>query len=132
MEKLWTAVKVIVIFVLVGVVMMKVRGMWVTGERFPAAAGEETVEVVVSLASPSVCEEAEYRPARLSELPQRVKSLVVTRYAAYCIDEVYKGAGQSYKMVLKNGTAKMVVYYSASGELLKKEVVKTPPIVAFL
>lgn len=71
-----------------------------------------------------------YTKVGIDDLPQVVKSAVITKYVAYSIDEVYRDHDDTYKVVLKNGPGKLITYYDASGDHLKQETVKPVQIVA--
>lgn len=66
---------------------------------------------------------------QIEELPQVVKSAIATKYAAYAIQEAYKGNDDTYKLILKNADAKLIVYYKAEGAFLKAETVRTEQMV---
>ncbi len=76
--------------------------------------------VVVCLAS----DEVTYAKIEVADVPEVVKSAVAAKYAAYVTDEAYKGSDNSYKLVLKKEKAKLVVYYSETGQFQKEEAVK--------
>ena len=56
-----------------------------------------------------------------TELPQAVKSAVISKYVAYAI-----------KLILKGDRNKLIVYYTADGEYLSQETVKTVQMVALI
>lgn len=66
---------------------------------------------------------------QIEELPRVVKSAVATKYAAYAIQKAYKGNDDTYKLILKNSDAKLIVYYKAEGTFLKAETVRTEQMV---
>lgn len=66
---------------------------------------------------------------QIEELPRVVKSAVATKYAAYAIQKAYKGNDDTYKLILKNEDAKLIVYYEAGGAFLKAETVRTEQMV---
>lgn len=67
----------------------------------------------------------------VSALPQAIKSAVVPKYVAYAIDEAWAESSDRYKLVLKNGKTKLIVYYSADGEFLGQEAVKVAQLVTW-
>lgn len=67
----------------------------------------------------------------VSALPQAIKSAVAPKYVAYAIDEAWAESTDRYKLVLKNGKTKLIVYYSADGEFLGQEAVKVAQLVTW-
>ncbi len=71
-----------------------------------------------------------YEPVSVGELPQEIRSEVASRYVAYAVSKVYRDHEDSYKIVLRNKTSKMIAFYSADGEYLRHEIVKPIQVVA--
>lgn len=67
----------------------------------------------------------------ISELPQPVKSAVAPRYAAYAIQQAYKG-NNMYKLLLVNAGLKLIVFYDANGNFLQEETVKSVKTVVLV
>lgn len=67
----------------------------------------------------------------VSALPQAIKSAVALKYVAYAIDEAWTESSDRYKLVLKNGKTKLIVYYSADGEYLGQEAVEVAQLVTW-
>lgn len=65
--------------------------------------------------------EVTYEKVATTDVPQAVTSAVAAKYAAYTVDEAFKGSDKTYKLVLKNGDAKLTVIYNESGEFVKEE-----------
>lgn len=65
----------------------------------------------------------------LVDLPQVVKSAVISKYIAYSIEEVFQH-NEEYKIILKSDMARLIVYYDSVGEYLKQEVVKPVQLVS--
>ncbi len=71
-----------------------------------------------------------YEPVNVNDLPQEIRSEVAARYVAYAVSKVYRDHEDSYKIVLRNKTSKMIAFYSADGEYLKQEIVKPVQVIA--
>lgn len=71
----------------------------------------------------------EYAKIGLVDLPQVVKSAVISKYIAYSIEEVFQN-NEDYKIILKSDMARLIVYYDGVGEYLKQEVVKPVQLVS--
>ena len=56
-----------------------------------------------------------------SELPATVTTSLETMYPDYDVEKVYRGTDSSYKVKVKNGDEKSVVYYDADGTFVKEE-----------
>lgn len=76
--------------------------------------------------------EVTYTKIETAEVPETLKSAVSTKYAAYSIEEAYKGSDNGYKLVLKNGDAKLTVYYNEAGEFVKEESCEAPQTVVLV
>lgn len=68
--------------------------------------------------------EVTYNKIEVSEVPEAVTKAVAAKYEGYTVDEAAKGSDNSYKLVIKKEDAKLTVYFSEAGELLKEEAVK--------
>ena len=66
----------------------------------------------------------------IDELPQAVKSAVISRFVAFSIEEAFRGKEDTYCLILKNGTSKRKAYYKEDGEYLKQEAVKEVQLVS--
>lgn len=71
----------------------------------------------------------EYAEIELVDLPQVVKSAVISKYIAYSIDEVFQN-NEDYKIILKSDRSRLIVYYDGVGEYLKQELVKPVQLVS--
>ena len=67
-----------------------------------------------------------------TELPQAVKSAVISKYVAYAIEQFSFEENSVYKLILKGDRNKLIVYYTADGEYLSQETVKTVQMVALI
>lgn len=67
-----------------------------------------------------------YTKVETADVPQAVKSAATEKYAAYVIDEAFKGSDNSFKLILKKEEAKLTVYYNEAGEFQKEET--APPV----
>ncbi len=56
-----------------------------------------------------------------SELPATVTTSIETRYPGFDVEKVYQGTDDSYKVKIKNGDEKSVVYFDAKGTFLKED-----------
>jgi hypothetical protein len=56
-----------------------------------------------------------------AELPATVTTSLETRFPDHDIEKVYKGDDNSYKIKVKNGDKKSVVYYDANGVFVKED-----------
>lgn len=65
----------------------------------------------------------------IENVPQAVKSAVISKYAAYVIHQVYEEENDVYKLVLKNDQLRLIAYYTADGEYLRQEIVKPVQMV---
>lgn len=73
-----------------------------------------------------------YGRIAIVDIPQAIRSAVLSKYVAYSIDDVFQDKADSYKLILKNGKNKLVVYYSEDGVFLKHEKVKVAEMVALI
>ncbi len=66
--------------------------------------------------------EAEYdEEIEESELPATVSTSLETMYPDSEIEKVYRGTDSSYKVKVKNGDEKSVIYYDANGTFVKEK-----------
>ncbi len=65
----------------------------------------------------------------LSDLPQ-VKSAVISKYIAYSMETISREQESVFRIVLKNESSRLVVYYTEEGEYLRQEAVKPVQMVA--
>lgn len=56
-----------------------------------------------------------------SELPATVTTSLDEMYPDHEVDKVFRGSDNSYKVKVKNGDDKTVVYYDESGSFVKEE-----------
>ncbi len=70
-----------------------------------------------------------YVKISISELPQTVKSAVISKYVAYSIEQVFQAGNTVFRLVLKDKQKKLVVYYTADGEYLSQEVLENIQLV---
>jgi hypothetical protein len=56
-----------------------------------------------------------------TELPATVTTSLETMYPDHEIEKVYRGTDSSYKVKVKNGDEKSVVYYDANGTFVKEK-----------
>ena len=61
-----------------------------------------------------------------------VKSAVISKYVAYAIEQFSFEENSVYKLILKGDRNKLIVYYTADGEYLSQETVKTVQMVALI
>lgn len=66
----------------------------------------------------------------LADLPQAVKSAVISKYIAYSMEDISRDQQGIYRIVLKNENARLITYYTAEGEYLRQEAVKPVQMVA--
>lgn len=66
----------------------------------------------------------------LSDLPQVVKSAVISKYIAYSMETISREQESVFQIVLKNESSRLVVYYTEEGEYLRQEAVKPVQMVA--
>lgn len=66
----------------------------------------------------------------LSDLPQVVKSAVISKYIAYSMETISREQESVFRIVLKNESSRLVVYYTEEGEYLRQEAVKPVQMVA--
>jgi hypothetical protein len=59
----------------------------------------------------------------VTELPATVSTLLETRYPDSEVNKVYKGNDNSYKVKVKKGDEKSVVFFDANGTFVKEEKV---------
>lgn len=80
-------------------------------------------DTVVKEEAPMLLAQAEvtYAKVEVAEVPEAVAKAVASKYEGYAVEEAYKGCDNSYKLVIKKEDAKVTVYYSESGELVKEE-----------
>ena len=81
--------------------------------------------------SESLLQKVEKNEVR-TELPQAVKSAVISKYVAYAIEQFSFEENSVYKLILKGDRNKLIVYYTADGEYLSQETVKTVQMVALI
>lgn len=66
--------------------------------------------------------EAEYEDEiEESELPATVSTSLETMYPDHDVEKVYRGTDNSYKVKVKNGDKKSVVFYDANGTFVKEK-----------
>lgn len=82
--------------------------------------------------SASLLRKVEKKNEVWSDLPQAVKSAVISKYVAYAIEQFSLEDNSVYKLILKSGWNKLIVYYTADGEYLSQETVKTAQMVALI
>jgi hypothetical protein len=56
-----------------------------------------------------------------TELPATVTASLETMYPDHDVEKVYRGTDNSYKVKVKNGDEKSVVYYDANGTFVKED-----------
>jgi hypothetical protein len=56
-----------------------------------------------------------------TELPATVTTSLETMYPDHDVEKVYRGTDNSYKVKVKNGDEKSVVYYDANGTFVKED-----------
>ncbi len=56
-----------------------------------------------------------------TELPATVTTSLETRYPDHEVDKVYQGTDNSYKVKVKNGDEKKVVYFDSNGTFMKEK-----------
>lgn len=66
----------------------------------------------------------------IAELPQALKSAVISKFVAFSIEKAFMNEGNTYCLTLKNGTSRRIAYYKEDGEYLKQEAVKEIQLVA--
>lgn len=66
----------------------------------------------------------------LGDLPQVVKSAVISKYIAYSMENISRDQQGIYRIVLKNENARLITYYTEEGEYLRQEAVKPVQMVA--
>ena len=66
----------------------------------------------------------------LSDLPQVVKSAVISKYIAYSMETISREQESVFRIVLKNESSRLVVYYTEEGDYLRQEAVKPVQMVA--
>ncbi len=59
-----------------------------------------------------------------TELPATVTTSLETMYPEHKVEKVYKGTDNSYKVKVKNGDKKSVVFYDANGTFVKEKDAK--------
>ena len=82
--------------------------------------------------SESLLQKVEKKNEVRTELPQAVKSAVISKYVAYAIEQFFFEENSVYKLILKGDRNKLIVYYTADGEYLSQETVKTVQMVALI
>ena len=82
--------------------------------------------------SESLLQKVEKKNEVRTELPQAVKSAVISKYVAYAIEQFSFEENSVYKLILKGDRNKLIVYYTADGEYLSQETVKTVQMVALI
>lgn len=82
--------------------------------------------------SASLLREVEKKNEMRIDLPQAVKSAVISKYVAYAIERFSLEENSVYKLILKSGRNKLIVYYTADGEYLSQEVIKAVQMVALM
>ena len=101
--------------------------------------------------SESLLQKVEKKNEVRTELPQAVKSAVISKYVAYAIEQFSFEENSVYKLILKGDQFiaiafqnqfinrilkgdrnKLIVYYTADGEYLSQETVKTVQMVALI
>ena len=65
--------------------------------------------------------EVKYTETTTDQLPKAVTDSLAKDYAGFKTDKAYKGDDGSFKVTVSKDTNKMVLYYSASGALIKSE-----------
>lgn len=108
------------------IVILGVSGM--------SASANETIPAVISSLQDTAVQdtmkkevffvqnEMVYNKMERTEIPRSIKSAVISKYAAYALEEAYKGSDNSYKLILKNGERKITVFYNEAGEYMKEEM----------
>ena len=82
--------------------------------------------------SESLLQKVEKKNEVRTELPQAVKSAVLSKYVAYAIEQFSFEENSVYKLILKGDRNKWIGYYTADGEYLSQETVKTVQMVALI
>ena len=62
-----------------------------------------------------------YTEITSTQLPKAVSDALAKDYAGFKTDKAYKGVNGSFKVAVSKDTNKMVLYFSANGELIKSE-----------
>jgi len=62
-----------------------------------------------------------YTEITSDQLPKEVSDALAKDYAGFKTDKAYKGDDGSFKVAVSKDTNKMVLYYSANGQLNKTE-----------
>ncbi len=81
-----------------------------------------TQEEGVSPQEQNLMGEAEYNEEiEESDLPETVTTSIETMYPDHEVEKVYRGTDNSYKVKVKNGDEKSVVYYDSEGTFVKEK-----------
>ena len=65
--------------------------------------------------------EVKYTEVKVEKIPAVVTKSIAAAYAGYTIDKAFVGDDASYKVNVTKGDVKQVLFYTASGELIKAE-----------
>ena len=65
--------------------------------------------------------EVKYTEIISDQIPKAVSDALAKDYAGFKTDKAYKGDNGSFKVAVSKDTNKMVLYFSANGELIKSE-----------
>lgn len=101
-----------------------------TANNATTEGGNDAVDLVPT--SESLLQKVEKKNEVRTELPQAVKSAVISKYVAYAIEQFSFEENSVYKLILKGDRNKLIVYYTADGEYLRQETVKTVQMVALI
>ena len=66
-------------------------------------------------------ENVKYTEITTDQVPEAVSKAVAKDYAGFKTDQAFKGDDGTYKLAISKGTDKLVLFYSANGELIKSE-----------
>lgn len=62
-----------------------------------------------------------YQEITAANLPAAVTATLTKDYAGYAIDKAFQGDDGTYKVAVSKGAVKAVLFFSATGELIKAE-----------
>lgn len=65
--------------------------------------------------------EVKYTEVKVEEIPESVSKAITAAYAGYTIDKALLGDDGTYKVKVIKGDIKQVLFYTASGDLIKTE-----------
>lgn len=70
-----------------------------------------------------------YTDIDVSEVPEAVAAAVSEDYEGYVVEQAAKGTDNSYRLLIKNGDRRLMVYYNEDGEFLKEEALDLETLV---